>query len=156
MATRRELQQYLGSLSAILWNYGATLPVPTLDRYDTGGLGFSFMAKMPGPDVPQPAQISMSEVWEPVRRGDFRLRSYAYDFIDHPLNRRRAFHRHDAEHFAREFGVLVHEHCEEQLGAPLCGHYYGLPIDGFQAIGAFTRLWGQPLPLGCDRLACMD
>ena len=76
--------------------------------------------------------------------------------MDHPLGRRRAFHRHDPDHFAREFGVLVHEHCEEELGAETCSHYFGLPVDGFEAIRRFTALWGQPTELACSDLRCME
>lgn len=153
-ATLPQLQAHLGTLSAILWNYGATFPVPTLDRYDSGGIGFGFTADLPGSVTPKPAVIKMAEIWEPD--GDaFTRREYEYDFIEYPLHRRRAFHGHDPEHFAREFGVLVHEHCEERLGSPACDHYYGLPIDGFEAIRRFASQWGQPAQLGCDRLRCI-
>lgn len=155
MATQHELRQYLGTLSAILWNFGATFPAPTLDEFTTGELGFSFTAVLPGPAIPGSAVIRMAEIWTPGRPGHFDRREYEYDFIDYPLGRRRAFHGHDPDHFAREFGVLVHEHCEERLGSPDCDHYYGLPVDGYRAIEQFTALWGQPAPLGCAGLRCM-
>ncbi len=72
-----------------------------------------------------------------------------------PRNRRRAFHSTQREFYARHFGVLVHEHCEEVLGAPVCGHYYGLPVTAYEAIAMFTAIWGQPGPLGCADLRCM-
>ena len=90
----------------------------------------------------------MAELWVPESDGGFRRAEYAYDFLEHPLNRRRSFHGHDPDHFGREFGVLVHEHCEEVLGAPECSHYYGLPVDGYEAIRRFSILWGQPGSLG--------
>lgn len=156
MAGQQELQQYLGSLSAILWNFGAAFPVPTLDVFDSGELGFAFDAVLPGADIPRPAVIRLSEIWQPTQPTGYRRLEYAYDFMEYPLDRRRAFHGHDPDHFAQEFGVLVHEHCEERLGKPMCRHYYGLPVDGFEAISAFVRLWGQTLPLGCADLRCMD
>jgi hypothetical protein len=146
MATALELRTYLGRLSTTLMNYGATFPVPTLDSYESGEIGFSFEAFLPGFDHPTPAVIKLVEVWEPEPGGiDFQRVEYEYDFIDYPLNRRRAFHRHDVGHFLHEFGVTVHEHCEDPLGEPLCDHFYGLPIGGDEAIRSFTILWGQPV-----------
>lgn len=156
MATLHQLRGHLGTLTAILWNYGATLPVPTLHRYDSGEVGFSFAAELPGSATPQPAVIKLAEIWAPGRRDDFSRREYEYDFIEHPLDRRRAFHGHHPDHFAREFGVLVHEHCEDHLDVPVCDHYYGLPITGFEAIRQFAALWGQSTPPGCARLRCMS
>ena len=156
MATLNELQVHLGRLATILWNYGASFPVPTLDKYeDTGNIGFEFSAELGGSDSPKPAIIKMSEIWESAGPGDFRRREYEYDFVEHPLDRRRAFHGHHPEHFAREFNVLVHEHCEEVLDQPVCDHYYGLPVDGHEAIRRFASLWGQSDPLGCGDLGCI-
>ncbi len=155
--TQHQLRQYLGSLGAILRNYGAIFPVPMLERYETGGLGFSFQALLPGPQAPRPPTMKLAEIWQPAGAKQFRRREYAFDFIDYPLNRRRAFHGHDPDYFAREFGVLVHEHCEERLGAPACTHYYGLPVDGYEAIEEFARLWAQPSgALDCASLRCME
>ena len=156
MATLLDLRGHLGTLSAILWNCGASFAVPTLDRYDGGEMGFSFEAHLPGSAL-SPAVIKLAEIWAPQGRlDDFRRREYAYDFIEHPLARRRAFHGHDPDHFAREFAVLVHEHCEERLSAPACDHYYGLPITAHEAIRQFASLWGQPGPLGCAGLRCIS
>ena len=155
MATIPELQAYLGDLSAILWNFGAEFPCPTLDPYDDGSHGFVISALLPGSATPKPALIKLMETWEPSREGQYALAEYDYDFIEHPLDRRRAYHRHDAEDFLREFGVAVHEHCEEVLGRPARDHYMGLPVDGYEAIRRFTILWGQPGPLGCSTLRCI-
>ena len=155
MATVLELQGYLGDLSAILWNFGAVFPVPTLDPYDDGSYGFELSASLSGTASPKPALLKMMETWEPARAGEYTLAEYDSDFIDYPLNRRRAFHRHDERDFLREFGVAVHEHCEEVLDQPACGHYMGLPVDGYEAIRRFTTLWGQPRPPGCSALRCM-
>ena len=156
MATVREVRQYLGTLATILWNYGATVPVPVLDAHDDGAFAFSLVANLPGEATPRPAEIRLAEIWQAERRDVLVRAEYAYDFMDHPLGRRRAFHRHDPDHFAREFGVLVHEHCEEELGAAVCGHYFGLPVDGFEAIRRFMALWGQPAELACADLRCME
>jgi hypothetical protein len=156
MTTVLELRQYLGTLSAILWNYGATFPIPTLDEYGDNDIGFSFRAELPGWATPRPAQIKLSEIWASGHSSAFRRLEYEYDLVDYPTGRRRGFHGHDRDHFAREFGVLVHEHCEEGLGSPACAHYFGLPIDGFEAIRRFAVLWGQTSQLGCTSLRCMD
>jgi hypothetical protein len=157
MATLSELQKHLGRLATILWNYGASLPDPTLDLYeDTGNVGFTITADLAGSDTPGPAIIKLSEVWVPGRSpGAFGRHEYEYDFVEHPLQRRRAFHMTNPDHYAREFGVLVHEHCEEVLDAPACDHYYGLPVTAYEAIDRFTSTWGQPGPLGCASLRCM-
>jgi hypothetical protein len=55
-----------------------------------------------------------------------------------------------------EFGVLVHEHCEERLGSTACDHYYGLPTSGFEAIRQFASVWGRSTQLGCARLRCIS
>ena len=157
MATLGELQDHLGTLAVILWNYGAEFPVPTLDEYaDTGSFGFSFSADLPGDALPAPAMIKLSEIWVPgdLARGLDRT-EYEYDFVEHPRNRRRAFHSTQRDFYARYFGVLVHEHCEEILGAPTCRHYFGLPVTAYEAIATFTAIWGQPAPLDCADLRCM-
>jgi hypothetical protein len=97
----------------------------------------------------------MTEIWEPASGREYTRAEYAYDFVERPLDRRRAFHRHDEAEFLRRYGVAVHEHCEEVLGAPACRHYMGLPLDGHEAIRRFTILWGQPHPLGCSGLRCL-
>lgn len=155
MATIRELQGYLGDLAAILWNFGATFPDPTLDPYEDGAYGFSISAVMPGNPTPKPALIKLVEVWEPSRDDQYALVEYDYDFVERPLNRRRAYHRHDGDIFLREFGVVVHEHCEELLGKPACDHYFGLPVNGYEVIRRFTTIWGHPGPLGCSQLRCI-
>ena len=156
MATLGELRVHVGTLATILWNYGATLPVPALEQYeDTDNVGFELTAELPGAGSPKPAVIKLSEIWAPNGQGGFDRGEYIYDFVEHPLNRRRALHGHDPEHFAREFSVLVHEHCEEILNQPACDHYYGLPVDGYEAIRLFTSLWGQPTALGCSSLRCL-
>lgn len=158
MATLLDLRVYLGRLAATLWNYGADFPVPSLDPYDDGAVGFDLVATLPGVSVPKPAIIKIAEVWTPRRTGetrDYVRAEYTYDFVEHPLNRRRAFHRHDEGDFLREHGVAVHEHCEEVLEQPACDHYFGLPVDGDEAIRRFMILWGQTSPLGCSQLRCI-
>jgi hypothetical protein len=155
VATLLELQVHLGRLAVILWNYGAEFPQPTLDPYEDGSYGFEFEAALPGTAVGKPATIKMAEAWEPARNSAYIIAEYGYDFIEYPLSRRRAFHRHDEDDFLGKFGVAVHEHCEEVLGKPTCEHYMGLPVNAYEAVQRFATLWGQPTPLGCAALRCV-
>jgi len=154
-ATLDQLRRYLGGLTVHLRNFGATVAEPALDRYDSGEVGFEFEAHLPGPDSPKPALLRIGEVWAPS--GDrFERREYLYDLIEYPLNRRRALHGHDPEAFARRFGVLVHEHCEEILDRPACDHFFGYPVaNGYEALARLLATWGQPGALGCAELRCM-
>ena len=70
-STPHDLQSYLGTLSTILWNYGATFAAPTIDTYDSGEVGFAFSAELPGPTAPKPAVIKMAEIWAPTGPGGF-------------------------------------------------------------------------------------
>ena len=131
---------------------GRAAPGRQLDRWDAGRL--EFVAVLPGPD--QPARRSCGwKIWEPIGDG-FERAEYLYDLIEHPLDRRRGLHAHDTDVFARRFGVLVHEHCEESLGRPACDHYHGIPVgNGYEALDRLLRTWGQPGPLGCSALRCI-
>jgi hypothetical protein len=150
-----DLPRHASTLATILWNHGADVSGPFLDRYQGTSVVVSVTAHLPGPTFPAPTEVVLHEVWEPVTDSGYRRVEYAYDLIDHPLGRRRAFHAHDVPHFIAEFDVLTHEHCEERLGAPACEHYFGLPVDAYDAVRRFTTIWGQPGPLGCDDLRCM-
>jgi hypothetical protein len=149
------LRRYLGGLTVYLRNYGASLPEPTLDRYRSGEVGFELEATLPGSGQPRPATVRAGEIWEPVDDGFVRA-EYLYELIEYPLDRRRALHAHDTAVFARRFGVLVHEHCEETLGRPACDHYHGIPIEnGYDALDRLLVTWARPEPLGCASLRCM-
>jgi hypothetical protein len=155
-STLAQLQRYLGGLTVYLRNLGAELPEPILDRYRSGRVGFDLTAVLPGSAVPSPAVILLAERWQPIGDG-FDRANYLYELIDHPFGRRRAFHAHDTEWFAREFGVLVHEHCDEIIGQPMCDHYYGQPVgNGYEALERLLRLWCRPDALGCSDLRCIE
>ena len=89
MTTLFELRGHLGTLAATLWNYGATFAVPTLDTYDSGEVGFSLSAELPGSASPKPAVIKLAEIWAPAGHDNFSRSEYEYDFIEHPLDRCR-------------------------------------------------------------------
>lgn len=151
-----QLSRYVGGLTVYLRNFGAAVPEPELQPYDSGDIGFELEATLPGSNIPRPALVLAGEIWQPAGRRLYERVEYRYDLIEYPVNRRRAFHMHDPEAFRRHAGVLVHEHCEESLGDPACDHYFGLPFQtGYDALNALLSAWGQPGPLGCSRLRCM-
>jgi hypothetical protein len=154
-STLLDIRRHAATLSTILWNHGADVTGPFVDRFEARTVVVTVSAHLPGPAVPAATEVMLQEVWEPVTGGRYQRVEYAYDLIDHPWGRRRAFHAHDVRQFIAEFDVVTHEHCEEQLGAPACEHYFGLPVDAYDAVRRFTMIWGRPDPLGCADLRCM-
>lgn len=150
-----ELQRHVDTIGAILWNQGADVEGPFLVEYDSRGFAFTVAADLPGHVRPRPAAMVLTEVWLPIAPDRYRRTEYAYDLVDHPNARRRAFHAHDRSHFAGEFDTVTHEHCEESLGSPACEHYIGTPLDAYEAIRRLSVLWGHHGPFGCDQLRCM-
>ena len=153
--TLLDLRKHADTITTILWNHGADVRGPFFDRYGGTSIVLSVTAKLPGPQAPSPAEVVFQEVWEPVAEEHYQRVEYLYDLIDRPRSRRRAFHAHDVPQFISEFDVVTHEHCEHALGAPTCTHYYGLPVDAYDAFRSFALIWGQRGPLGCEELRCM-
>jgi hypothetical protein len=150
-----QVASYLGGLAVYLRNLGAEVPEPSLERYETGEIGFAITAVLPGSNEPKPAVITAQEIWHAAAAGQYELAEYAYDLIDYPANRRRAFHMHDVAAYLTRLGVTAHEHCEEVLGKPACDHYLGLPVyGGYEGLNALLSAWSDPGPLGCARLRC--
>lgn len=128
---------------------------PSLAQADDGALSFDIGASLPDAGLPQPAVLSISERWAVVG-AEYERVEYGYDLVDHPGHRRRAYHRHDEQHFLAAYEVAVHEHCEEVLGAPTCDHYAGEPVlDGYRGIDLLVRAWTDDA-LGCNELRCLD
>ena len=155
-ATRAQLKRYVVDLATRLWTMGADLDAePYLVPDERGALVFEITASLPDSGVPDRALLSVSERWSVVGR-EFERTEYAYDLVDHPRHRRRAYHLHDADRFVAAFDVAVHEHCEERLGQPTCDHYAGDPVsDAYRGIDLLMLAWtGEPL--GCGQLRCLD
>jgi hypothetical protein len=165
-ATPTRLEAYLFALATYLDRLGADLTTPIeLLSVRGGGMGFDLVAALPSAIGDSPAGVRVAESWAPVSmpRGSIRrVRqleriAYGYELVDHARSRRRAFHRHDVNHFRSIAEVEVHEHCEERLDAPTCGHYFGRPIrDGYEAIRLLLVAWTEPGALGCDNLECIE
>ena len=153
--TIEDLDRHVARLATIVWNLGALVEGPHLDQYDDGVFVVALSGDLPGPNRPARTEVVVREKWMPIATDRYRRAEYSYELIEHPLGRRRAFHAHDRGHFVDAFDVATHEHCEETLGAPACEHYFGLPVDAYDAVRRFTLIWGRPGPLGCDSLRCM-
>lgn len=150
-----DIHQHADTLGTILWNYGADVRGPFVDRYQRTTVVVSVTAHLPGHTFPAATEVVLREVWEPAASDRYARVAYVYDLIDRAQQRRRAFHAHDVPQFIAEFDVVTHEHCEETLGAPACEHYFGLPVDAYAAIQRLMVAWGRPEPLGCNDLRCM-
>lgn len=155
-ATRAQLRRYVADVATELWSLGADLAgEPETLEDATGSLRITVQARLPDAGIPQGALIRIDETWR--RRGsEWERDEYAYELVDHPRQRRRAFHLHDAAHFAAIHHVLVHEHCEETLGSSTCHHYAGEPVsDAYAGVDRLLLAWTDD-PLGCDDLRCLD
>ena len=150
-----QVASYVGALAVYLRNLGAEVPEPVLDRYDSGEIGFELTAELPGSFDPKPAVVTAQEIWRSAGDGRYERAEYAYDLIDYPANRRRAFHMHDVPEYLGRLGVTAPEHGEEVLGKPTCDHYLGLPVyTGYDGLNALLACWSDPGPFGCAGLRC--
>jgi hypothetical protein len=133
--------------------------VPTLIEAqidDEGVLSFSIQGHCPEESVARPALAVLREVWMPVGERVWRRSEYAYDLIDHPADRRRAWHMHAVDQARSVLGAAAHEHCEERLGRPACEHYRGYELSNIHVgIALIDAAWTEPGPLGCETLVCL-
>lgn len=154
-ATRSHLVRHAADLATRLWTMGADLDGdPVMTVKDDGTMTFRMDASLPDSGIPDRALLTVREEWRSIGR-EFERVAYAYELIDHPRRRRRAFHRHDTDRFLAVHDVAVHEHCEETLGLPACDHYAGDPVpDGYRGIELLLLAWTDE-PLGCNGLRCL-
>lgn len=128
-------------------------PELLVDR--NGALGYHLQALLPDSGTPDNALLHVEEVWRQAG-DDWERIEYAYELVDLPRNRRRAYHLHYADYFQAAYDVIVHEHCEEILGSPACSHYFGEPVtDGYRGIELLMLAWTEE-PLGCALLRCLE
>ncbi len=81
---------------------------------------------------------------------------HAYELRHHELVYRRAFHRHDQDHFVRLYGVATHEHCEATLGLEVHGDYVGPPVaDAFDGFRRLYDTWLMDRKPDCRALTCL-
>ena len=122
---------------------------------DTGALAFSVTGTCPEVSVGPVAEVRLDEVWQPIGVQLWERSEYAYDLVDRPMNRRRAWHMHAVRQSRAALGSPAHEHCEEVLGRPPCDHYLGMELrDIHEGIALIDGAWMEPGPLGCGALMC--
>jgi hypothetical protein len=127
-----------------------------LGREDDGSLVIDLDCRPPLPRRSADVEIEIFERWRPIEHDRYERVDYKYEIRHHELGYRRAFHRHDAEHFLRAFDVVTHEHCEATLGSATCDHYSGDPVadatDGFRRV---YELWLTDERPDCSTLPCL-
>jgi hypothetical protein len=156
--TTASLNQYVIGLAKALYSRGFDLPAgPTAEFDDSGHIVFGVTGVVFDAAGGRDAEISLDEVWRPVPGRRWERDEYAYDLVDHGRRRRRAFHVHDRALAEARLRSIVHEHCEEVLGAPACGHYLGREVpDGYVGLDLLVAAWLEPGPFGCAGLICLD
>lgn len=130
----------VSGLAKATYSRGFELPAnPIIEIDRAGSLTFSISGTFPDPAVGEATEVSLDEIWRPLP------------------GPRRAFHLHDRELAEATFGVSVHEHCEEALGEPTCGHYLGRELpDGYLALELLMAAWVEPGALRCEGLRCLE
>jgi len=153
----QSLNQYVIGLVKALDTRGFEIPAGPIAEFDASGLVvFSMTGVIAERDGEDPTEIILEEVWRPLAERRWERREYTYDLVDRPRRRRRAFHLHDRDLAESVWGTVVHEHCEEILGQPTCGHYLGRELpDGYHAIELLMAAWVEPGDLGCSSLMCL-
>jgi hypothetical protein len=144
-ASTDDLLAYLADVIEVVERFGATVLPPNEGEEvqwarEGDDLVMDIGTRLPTPRGSQDVDLVLQERWSPRAPGQWIRVEYGYDLRDHELGYRRAFHRHDADHFVRAWDVATHEHCEATLGYPVCGHYAGEPAA--DAIDGFLRLYG--------------
>jgi len=155
------LNQYVIGLAKALYTRGFDIETGPLAEFDAAGhVAYSVVAVLDEARAGGPAsrtEISLDEIWHPLPERRWERREYAYDLVDRPRRRRRAFHLHDRELSEAVLRSIVHEHCEEVIGQSACGHFLGRHMpDGYVAIDLLVAAWLEPTALGCDALVCLD
>jgi hypothetical protein len=151
---RAALNRYVIGLAKTLYTRGFEVTGPIAEFDDSGDI----VVSIAGVAVDERGvQISLDELWRPLPERRWERDEYTYDLVDEPRRRRRAFHLHDRALAAARLRSVVHEHCEEVMGRPACGHYLGREIpDGYVALDLLVAAWLDPGPLGCAELVCLD
>ena len=161
LASSNDLITYFADLVEELERYAIILLLPRDDELalgDTGdgGLVVDLQGRLPVSPRSKNVDLELFEVWREVG-GAWTCVEYKYELRHRELEYRRAFHRHDEEHFVRVRGVATHEHCEATMGIEVCRHYAGQPVvGGFDAFRRLYDLWLVDAKPDCRALVCLD
>jgi hypothetical protein len=152
------LNQYVIRLAKALDTRGFDVERSPIAEFDESGIVvFSVTGAIGDRGAGDRAEIILEEVWRPLAEHRWERRENTYDLVDRPRRRRRAFHLHDRDLAEAVWGATVHEHCEEVLGQPTCGHYLGRELpDGYLAIELLMAAWVEPGHLDCSSLICLS
>ena len=163
IATQDILLTYLADLVEDIERFAVSvLPAKASDeialgREQDGALVIDLECRPPVSPGSLEVHIDIFERWRPTGLDRYERVAYRFELRHYDLRYRRAFHRHDVEHFLRAFDVATHEHCEATIGQPVCDHYFGEPIrdarDGFMRLYA---LWLSDEKPDCSLLPCLD
>lgn len=162
LAAADDLITYLADLVERLDSFAVTLLPPNageevgLGQEDDGSLVIDLETRLPvarrSPDV----ELDLFERWAPAGRDTFERTAYRFELRNRNLGYRRAYHRHDLDHFVRSFDVATHEHCEASIGVSTCSHYHGPPVvDALDAFNRLYDLWLTDAAPDCTALRCL-
>jgi hypothetical protein len=151
------IKRYIVAALKDLESRGFEVPVVAEARIDDDGLlAFWIEGTCHEASVGDPAEAVVREIWTPIGDRLWRRAEYAYDLIDRPARRRRAWHMHAIDQARSVLGSTTHEHCEEVLGQPACEPYRGFELANIhEGIALVDAAWTEPGPLGCASLTCL-
>lgn len=163
IASGDDLLTYFADLVERIERLGVTILPPNdsdeieLGREDDGALVIDLECRPPVPRRSGDVLMQVFERWRPIGLDHYERVDYMVEIRHHELHYRRAFHRHDNEHFLGAFDVATHEHCEATIGVAVCAHYFGEPIvdaeDGFMRL---YELWLSDDKPDCSALRCLE
>jgi hypothetical protein len=162
IATGDGLLTYFADLIETIERFAVTV-LPPNDADDVsigrenGALLIDLECRPPLPRRSADVLIVVFERWLQVGPDRYERLDYKFEIRHDELQYRRAFHRHDAEHFLGAYDVATHEHCEATMGYSACDHYFGEPIrhaaEGFMRL---YELWLTDEKPDCSKLPCLD
>lgn len=157
-----ELEDYLSRVAELLERYGVVLDMEetaplVLDESPSGAMSFELRGFLPDGRVPPLSVVEVRERWRRLAPDQVERWAYEYELLDHERGFRRAFHLHDDEWFVRRFHVVVHDHCENPIGAAPCAHIAGLPVrDAYRGVDLLLGAWIDPSPPDCKAMECLE
>jgi len=162
LASKDELLAYLADMVEELERYAVTVLTLadrdeiTLGRDPDGDLVIDLEGRLPISPRSRSVDLELFERWQLTGPDQWVCVEYAYELRHHELGYRRAFHRHDQDHFVRLSGVATHEHCEATMGLEVCGHYVGQPVaDAFDGFRRLYHIWLMDQKPDCQALTCL-
>lgn len=162
IATEDALLTYFADLIGEIERFAVTiLPPNDADDVSIGRDGDALVIDLecrpPLPRRSADVRIVLVERWRQVAADRYERVAYKFEIRHDELQYRRAFHRHDVEHFLRTSDVATHEHCEASIGYAACDHYFGQPIgDAREGFLRLYELWLSDDKPDCSTLRCLD